>query len=96
MNAQIVTKLEQGYRHNALRLRAVEKWAVRFRAGWETVEDDERPKRPPQNDLDDAILRFLEKQPHSSFREIGKALYSPPTTNLQVLDEFELRFFTPR
>jgi hypothetical protein len=41
-----------------------------------TVEDDERPERSPQNDLDDAVLRFLEKQPHSSSREINKAIYS--------------------
>jgi hypothetical protein len=45
-NAQIVIKLEQNDRHNALGLRAVEKWAARFRAGRETVEDDERPGRP--------------------------------------------------
>jgi hypothetical protein len=38
----------------------------------ETVEDDKRPERPPQNDLGDAVLRFLEKQPHSSSREITK------------------------
>jgi hypothetical protein len=46
MNVQIVTKLEQGYRQDALGLWAVEKWAVRFRAGLETVEDDEMPGRP--------------------------------------------------
>jgi hypothetical protein len=95
-NAQIVTKLEQGYHQDALRLRTVEKWAARFRAGRETVEDDERLGRPPQNDLDDAVLRFLEKQPHSSSREISMALYSPRTTILRVLDDFGLRFFAPR
>jgi hypothetical protein len=77
MSAQIVTRLEQGYHRDALRLRAVEKWAVRFRAGQKTVDDDERPGRPPQNDLGDAVLRFLEKQLHSSSREISKAPYSP-------------------
>jgi hypothetical protein len=76
-NAQIVTKLEPGYHQDALRLRALEKWAASFRAGRETVEDDERPERSPQNDLGDAMLRFLEKQPHCSSREISKALYSP-------------------
>jgi hypothetical protein len=79
-NAQIVTKLEQDYHQDALRLRDVEKWAARFRAGRETVEDDERPGMPPQNDLGDAVLKFIEKQLHSSFREISKALYSPWTT----------------
>jgi transposase len=73
-NAQIVTKLDQGYHQDASRLRTIEKWAARFRPGQETVEDDERPERPPQNDLGDAVLRFLEKQPHSSSREISKAL----------------------
>jgi hypothetical protein len=68
--AQIITKPEQGYHQDALCLRTVEKWAARFRAGWEAVEDDERPERHPQNDLGDAVLPFLEKQSHSSPREI--------------------------
>jgi DNA-binding IclR family transcriptional regulator len=51
---------------------------------------------PPQNDLGDAVLRFLEKQPHSSSREISKALYSPRTTILRVLDDLGLRFFALR
>jgi hypothetical protein len=50
----------------------------------ETVEDDETPGRPPQNDLGDAILRFLETQHHSSSHEINNALYSPQTTILRV------------
>jgi hypothetical protein len=95
-NAQIVTKLEQGYHQDALRLRAVEKWAARFREGPETVENDERPERLSHNDLGDAVLRFLEKQPSSSSREINKPLYSPQTTILRVLDDLGLRFFAPR
>jgi histone-lysine N-methyltransferase SETMAR len=95
-NAQIVAKLEQDYREDALRLRAVEKWAARFQAGRETAQDAESSGRPHQNDLDDAVLRFLEKQPHSSSREIGKALYSPWTTILLVLNNLGLRFFSPR
>jgi hypothetical protein len=91
-NAQIVTKLEQGYHQDALRLRAVEKWAAGFRAGRETVEDDRRPGRPPRNDLGDAVLRFLEKQPHSSSSEISRALYSSRTTILRVWDDLGLRF----
>jgi hypothetical protein len=79
-----------------LRLRTVKKWAARFRASRETVEDDERPGRPPHNDLGDAVLKFLEKQPHSSCREISKALYSPWTTILRVLDNIGLHFFAPR
>jgi transposase len=81
-NTQIVTKLEQGYHQDALRLRTVEKWAARFQAGRETVEDDERSGRPSQNDLGHAVMRFLEKQPHSSSSGIGEALYSPWTTIL--------------
>jgi histone-lysine N-methyltransferase SETMAR len=95
-NAQIVTKLEQGYHQDALSLRAVENWAATFRAGRETVEDDEGLGRHPQNDLGDAVLRFLRKQPHSSSREISKGLYSPRTTILRVLDNLELHFFAPR
>jgi hypothetical protein len=95
-NAQIVTKLEQGYHQDALRLRVAEKWAARFRAGWETVEDAERPERRHQDDHGDAVLRFFENQPHSSSREISKALYSPRTTILRVLDNLRLRFFARR
>jgi hypothetical protein len=96
MNAQVVTKLEQGYQEDALRLRAVETWAARFRAGRETVEDDERPGRYPRNDLGDTVLRFHENQPHSSCRETSKALYSPRTTILRVLDDLGLHFFATR
>jgi hypothetical protein len=95
-NAEIVTKLEQCYYQDALRLRAVEKWAAKFQAGQETVYDDERPGRPPQNDLSDAVLRFLEKQPHSSSREISKAKYSPRATIFRVADDLGLHFFAPR
>jgi hypothetical protein len=49
-----------------------------------------------QNDLGDVILRFLEKQPHSSSREISKAVRSPWMTILRVLDDIGLRFFAPR
>jgi hypothetical protein len=94
--AQIVSKLEERYHQDALRLRAVEKWPVRFRAGRETVEDDERPGRPSQNDFGDAVLRFLEKQPRSSSREISMAIHSPRATILPVLDNLGLRFFAPR
>jgi hypothetical protein len=69
---------------------------VRFRAGRKTVEDDERPGRHPQNGHGDAVLRFLERQPHCSSREISRALYSPRTTILRVSDDLGLRFFAPR
>jgi hypothetical protein len=93
---QIVTKLEQGYHKDALRLRPVEKWAVSFRAGRETVEDDAMLGSHPQNDLGDAVLRFLEEQPNSSFRKISKPLYSRRTTILPVLDDLGLRLFATR
>jgi hypothetical protein len=54
-------KLAKGYGLDALCLRAVQKWAARFRAGEHDVEDDDRSGPPPQTDLCDAILRFLEK-----------------------------------
>jgi hypothetical protein len=69
---------------------------VRFRADRETVKDDKKPERLPQNDLGDAVLRFIEKQPHSSSRKINKALYSPGTTILRVLDALGLGFIAPR
>jgi hypothetical protein len=94
-NTQIVTTLEQCYHQGALHLLTVEKWAARFGAGRETVDDDERPGRRPQNDFGDAVLKFLEKQLHSSAREINKALDSPRNTILRVLDDLGLRLFSP-
>jgi hypothetical protein len=94
-NAQIGTKLEQGYHQHALHLRAVKKWAARFRAGQEAVEDEERPGRHHQNDFGGVVLRFREKQPHSSSREISKALCRPRTTIFRVLDDIGLHFFAP-
>jgi hypothetical protein len=58
---QIVTKIERDYHEDALRLQTIEKWSVRFRAGQETVEDDERAGRSLQNDMDSGFLRFLDK-----------------------------------
>jgi hypothetical protein len=52
--------------------------------------------KAPQNDLGDAVLRFLEKQPHSSFCEISKTLSSPRTMIIRVLNDLGLGFFAPR
>jgi histone-lysine N-methyltransferase SETMAR len=95
-NQQIIAKLVKGYGQDALSLRSVQKWAARFRAGQEDVEDDERPGRPPQTDLCDVILRFLEKNPHSSSRDISKALFTPKTTVLRLLANLGLKFYQAR
>jgi hypothetical protein len=60
-NAQIVTKLEQGYHQDAERLRTVEKWGARFRAGRETVEDDERLGNPLRTILVMQFSDFLRR-----------------------------------
>jgi hypothetical protein len=60
-NQQIAAKLAKGYGWDALCLRAVRKWATRFRAGKHDVEDDDRFGRPHQTDLCDVVLRFIEK-----------------------------------
>jgi transposase len=94
--SQISASLAKGYGRVALRMRAVENWAARFRDGQETVEDDDRAGRPPKTDFGKAVLQFLETQPHSSSREINKALCSPGTTVLRVLANLGLHFFAPR
>jgi transposase len=68
-NHQIAAKLATGYGLDALCLTAVQKWAARFRAGQYNIEDDNRSGRPPQTDLCDAVLRFLEKK-RTSHREM--------------------------
>jgi histone-lysine N-methyltransferase SETMAR len=95
-NQQIAAKLAKGYGQDALCLRTVQKSAAQFRAGQENVEDDERSARPPQTDIRDVILRFLEKNPHSSSRNISKALFIPKATILRLLTDLGLKFHQAR
>jgi histone-lysine N-methyltransferase SETMAR len=96
-NEQIVAKLEKAYHHEGFHLRTVEKWAARFRAGQATVEDETRSGRPAETDLSAAVLAFLEKEPHSSARQISKALCSPRITIDRILHNvLGLRFFVSR
>jgi hypothetical protein len=60
-NQQIAAKFAKGYGLDALCLRAIQKWVVRFRAGQHDIENDDRSGRRPQTDLCDAVVRFLEK-----------------------------------
>jgi hypothetical protein len=55
-NAQIASKLEMVYHGEALRIMAVERQAMRFRRGQETVEDDVRFGKPSNTDCAEAIL----------------------------------------
>jgi hypothetical protein len=87
-NAQIASKLEIVYHGEVLRIRAVEKLVARFRRGQETFEDEVRSERHSDTNFADAILRFLEKNSHSSSREIRKTLYSPKALVLRVLYDF--------
>jgi hypothetical protein len=95
-NQQIADKIVKGYGWNALCLRTVQKWAARFRAGQKDVEDDERSRKPPQTDICDIILRFLEKNPHSLSRDISKAFLTSKTTILRLLADLELKFYQAR
>jgi transposase len=95
-NQQIAAKLAKGYGQDALCLRVVQKWAGRFRAGKENVEDDERSGRPPHTDIRDVFLRFLRKNPHSSSGDISKALFTPKTTILRLLTDLGLKFHQAR
>jgi hypothetical protein len=56
----MVAKLEQNYHQDALRLQAIKKWSMRFRAGRETVGDDEKAERLLRNDMGSGLLRFLD------------------------------------
>jgi hypothetical protein len=91
-NHQIAAKLAKGYGQDAPCLRAVQKWAVWFCPGQENVEDDERSGRPLQTDIRDVILRFLEKNPHSSSWDSSKALFTPKTTILRLLTDLGRKF----
>jgi hypothetical protein len=84
-NATIVEKLIKAYHGEAFHIRAVEKWAARFRGGQTTVEDESRSGRPAETDFSDAVLAFLERQPQSSAKEISRSLCSPETTVRRVL-----------
>jgi hypothetical protein len=88
---QIAGKLAKGDGQDALCLRAVQKWAARFRAGQEDVKDDQRSRRPPQKDIYNIILSFLEKNPHSSSRDISNALLTRKMIILRLLADLGLK-----
>jgi hypothetical protein len=67
-----------------------------LRAGQENVEDDERSGKPAQINICDAIRRFLEKNPQSSFRDMSKAWLTPKTTILRLLADLGLKFYQAR
>jgi hypothetical protein len=61
-----------------------------FASGQQDPEDDERSERPPQKDICDDILGFLEKNPYSSSRDMSKALLTSKTTILRSLADLGL------
>jgi superfamily I DNA and/or RNA helicase len=96
INKSIHTKLFHVSHEAVLCLRAIEKLAAKIRGGQETIEDDSKPRRPLKSDLGDAVLRYLDKQPHSSLHEISKTLCPPKITILQIFHDLGLQFFAPR
>jgi hypothetical protein len=75
-------KLQKDYREDAFRIRGLEKWATRFRAGQITAEV--RLGKPPRTDFSDAVLPFLERQADASSRMMRKVLCSPKATVLRA------------
>jgi hypothetical protein len=92
-NSKIAAKLAKSYGEDAVCLRAVQKLATQFRAGQNDVEDDEQSGTPAQTDLRNAILRFLERNPHSSSGNVNKALFIPKTIIRRLFTDLGLRFY---
>jgi hypothetical protein len=95
-NAAIPVKFPKGNHESAWHIRAVEKWAARFRGGQNSIQDEARPEKPLETDFRNAVVRFLEKQSHSSSWEMSKALCWPKTAVLRGLDDLGLHFLAPR
>jgi hypothetical protein len=92
----IQAKLSLVYSKDALFQHTMDTWAIRFRSGRTSVEDDERPGRPSSDSLPDAVSGCLNRNPHASYRKIAKDLFIPMTTILCILDEIGLRFVVAR
>jgi hypothetical protein len=84
------------YEQDALGLRALQKWAARFRTGQEDVNDNDRSGGPPQTDICDLILRFLETKPHSSSRDVTETSFLPKTLILRVLADLGFKCYKAR
>jgi hypothetical protein len=83
----------KSYGDDALSLKAIQKLATQFRARQNDVEDDERSGTPAQTDLRNAILRFLERNPHSSSGNVRKALFTPKMIICRLFTDLGLRFY---
>jgi hypothetical protein len=74
-NRQICVELERGYCGETLHHMAVETWPATRRALKETVHDADRPGKPFLGNSNEAVVRILERQPHSPSRATGKVLW---------------------
>jgi hypothetical protein len=91
-NQQITAKLAKGYGRDALCLRAVEKWAVRFHAGQHDVEDDDRSGQPLKRIFAILFSVFLRKPALFIARCQQGALY-PENNNSPSIHWLGLRFY---
>jgi hypothetical protein len=96
LNTEIQTKFSLVYGKDAFCQRTVNMWAARFWSGRISVKDDERPGRPSSDSLSDTVSGYLNRNPHTSCREISEDLFIPMTTILRILDKMGLRFFVAR
>jgi transposase len=95
-NRAIQAKLSLVYGRDALCRRTVDTWAARFRSGRISVEDNDRSGRSSSANFPAAVSGYLNRNPHTSCREIAKDLFIPKTSILRVLDEMGLKFFVAR
>ena len=84
-NTEIHNLIIKAYGKRAISIRTVERWASRFRAGENLIEDKPRVGRPKSDLILTSIQNLLNEQPFISAKIISKILKIPYTTILDKM-----------
>jgi hypothetical protein len=84
------------YKTRMLSICAVDTWAVRFRSGKTSVEDDETLGNSSRNDFSGGASGYLKRNSHASCCEMAKASFISRTIILRTLAKMNFRFFVAK
>jgi AraC-like DNA-binding protein len=77
---RIIDRLNEHYGGDALQRTQVYYWIGEVKLGTRDLSNVSRPRRAPDEGLDDCIAKALEKDPHLSTKKIARALNISSTT----------------
>ena len=77
---QIKIKLDEQFGNGALCTKSAYNWYNSFKLGFESIEDDERSGRPPDEQLSILISQILDEEPYASIKYIAGRVGSNPAT----------------